>query len=90
MLQDSMLAADRSLFTEEYDYWLTQPNSQLLTFIKRMKTTVKVSVAQAADMGSNFRSIDPYFSPLVPAHLFDIVLGPAYIPPGAEIPLDPG
>jgi hypothetical protein len=77
--KDSMLAADRSLFTEDYDHWLTQPTSQLLTFIKRMKTTVKVSVAQAADMGPNFRAIDSYFSPLVPALLFDIILGTAYM-----------
>jgi hypothetical protein len=56
--KDSMLAADRSLFTHDYDYWLTQPTTQLLTFIKKMKTTVKVSVAQAADMGKNFRAIN--------------------------------
>jgi hypothetical protein len=54
---DSMLASGRSLFTEQdYKYWLTQPTTQLLTFIKRMKITVKVSVAQAADLGANFTS----------------------------------
>jgi hypothetical protein len=56
-----------------------------------MKLTVtKVSVAQAADMGTNFRPIDSYFSPLVPAHLFDIIVGTAYVPPDQAIPLEPG
>jgi hypothetical protein len=54
---DAMLPSDRSLFTHPYEYWLTQPTTQLLTFIKRIKVTVKVSVAQAADMGANFRAI---------------------------------
>jgi hypothetical protein len=85
-----MLASDRSLFTHPYKYWLTQPTTQLLTFIQRMKVTVKVSVAQAADMGSNFRAIDSYFPPLVPAHLFDSIPGTAYIPPDQDIPLEPG
>jgi hypothetical protein len=85
-----MLAADRSLFTKPYDYWITQPTTQVLTFLKRMKPTVKVSVAQAADMGANFRSIDSYFPPLVPAHLFDLILGTPYIPADPELPAEPG
>jgi hypothetical protein len=87
---DSMLAADRSLFTKPYDYWITQPTTQLLTFLKRMKPTVKVSVAQAADMGANFRSIDSYSPPLVPAHLFDLILGTPYIPADPDVPAEPG
>jgi hypothetical protein len=37
---DSMLASDRSLFTEDYEYWLTQPTTQLLTFIKPRSKSV--------------------------------------------------
>ena len=51
-----------------------------------MKTTVKVSVAQAADMGANFRPIDAYFPPVIPAHLFEVILGTAYVPPVPDIP----
>jgi hypothetical protein len=87
---DSMLASNHSFFTKDYDHWITQPTSQLLTFLKRMKLAVKVSAAQAADMGVNFCPIDAYFSPLVPAHLFDIILDTAYIPPDQAIPLEPG
>jgi hypothetical protein len=76
-----MLAADRSLFTEPYEYWLDKPTTRLQTFLQRMRTTVKVSVAQAADMGANFRSIDSYFLPLIPPELFDGILGLPPIPP---------
>ena len=51
-----------------------------------MRTTVKVSVAQAADMGANFRTIDTYFPPTIPDALFDIILGSTYIP---TIPPEP-
>jgi hypothetical protein len=87
---DSMLAVDCSIFTKPYEYWITQPTTQLLTFLKRMKFTVKVRVAQAADMGANFRSIDYYFSPLVSAHLFDLMLGTPHIPAAPKIPAEPG
>jgi hypothetical protein len=45
-----------------------------------MRTTVKVSVAQAADMGANFRHIDSYFPPCIPPELFDVILGRPDIP----------
>jgi hypothetical protein len=64
--QDSMLAADRRLFTQPYDYWLTKPTSPLKTFLLRMKPSVKTSILQAADMGANFRTIDNYFPPAIP------------------------
>jgi hypothetical protein len=76
-----MLAADRSLFTKPYEHWLDKPTTQLQTFLKRMRITVKVSVTQAADMGTHFRTIDTYFPPTIPAHLFDIILGHPPIPP---------
>jgi hypothetical protein len=76
-----MLAADRDLFTHPYKYWIDKPTTRLKTFLQSMRTTVKVSVAQAADMGPNFRSIDSYFPPTIPAHLFDVILGLPPIPP---------
>jgi hypothetical protein len=72
-------------------YWLTQPITQLLTFLKQMKTIITVSITQqVANMGANFCAINSYFSPLVPAHLFDIILGTPYIPPEPDIPIEPG
>jgi hypothetical protein len=86
---DSMLATDRVLFTKPYEYWISQPTNQLLTFLKRMKTTVKFSVTQAADMGAHFRSIDSYFPPVIPAHHFKVILGTPYVPPVPDIPPEP-
>jgi hypothetical protein len=77
----SMLASDRDLFVHPYDYWLDKTILQLNTFLRRMRTTVKVSVAQAADMGANFRTIDSYFRPTIPLAIFDVILGTTYIPP---------
>jgi hypothetical protein len=71
--QDNMLAADRCLFTQPYNYWLTKPTSQLKTFILRMKPTVKTSIIQAADMGANFRTIDNYFPLAIPQHVIDAI-----------------
>jgi hypothetical protein len=79
--EDNMLSADRALFTHPYEYWIDQPTTRLHTFLHRMRLTVKVSLAQAADMGTNFRSIDSYFSPLIPPALFDVILGLPHIPP---------
>jgi hypothetical protein len=76
-----MLADDRKLFTKPYDHWIDQPTSQLKTFLQRMRATVKASVAQAADMGSNFRPIDSYFPPHIPQDIFKIILGNTYHPP---------
>ena len=84
--EPNMLAADRSLFTHPYEHWLDKPTTQLQTFLLRMRTTVKVSVAQAADMGAHFRTIDSYFPPTIPDTLFDIILGSTYIP---SIPPEP-
>jgi hypothetical protein len=86
---DQMLVADRDLFVHPYDYWLYQPTAQLTTFLKRMRTTVKVSVTQAADMRAHFRTIDSYFPPQIPYELFDVILGQPYIPPVPEIPPEP-
>jgi hypothetical protein len=77
----NMLVADQDLFVHPYDYWLNKPISELNTFLKRMRTTVKVSVAQAADMGANFRTLDSYFPLPIPLALFDVILGTTYIPP---------
>jgi hypothetical protein len=80
-----MLAANRSLFTQPYEYWIDKPAIQLQTFLQRMRMSVKVvSVAQATDMmGAHFRTIDSYFPPTIPPDLFDVILG---LPP---IPLEP-
>jgi hypothetical protein len=79
--QDLMLANDRKIFTKPYDYWLDRPTSQLKTFLQRMRATVKASVAQASDMGPNFRPITSYFPPTIPQDIFDIILGTNYHPP---------
>jgi hypothetical protein len=78
---DSMLVADRGLFIHPYDYWLDKPSTELTTFLKQMRPTVKVSVEQAADMGPNFRSIASYFPVPIPPELFDVILGKPHIPP---------
>jgi hypothetical protein len=78
---ECMLAADRSLFVHPYSYWLEKPTTELKTFLKRMRATVKASVAQAADMGPHFRPIDSYFPPPIPPELFDVILGKPPIPP---------
>jgi hypothetical protein len=78
---ESMLAADRSLFVHPYSYWLDKPSTELQTFLKRMRPTVKTSVEQAANMGVNFRPIDLYFPPYIPPELLDVILGKPPIPP---------
>jgi hypothetical protein len=79
---DSMLASDRSLFVHPYSYWIDKPTFDLAAFLKRMQlVTVQVSVAQAADMGANFCTIDSYFSPVIPPEFFDVILGKPHIPP---------
>jgi hypothetical protein len=77
----SMLVADRGLFVHPYGYWLDKPSTKLTTFLKQMRPTVKVSVEQAADMGTNFRTIDSYFPPTIPPELFDAILGQPHAPP---------
>jgi hypothetical protein len=79
--QDSMLAANRRLFTQPYDYWLTKPTSQLKPFLLRMKPAVKTSILQAADMGTNFCTIDNYFTPAIPQHVIDAIHIIPYFPP---------
>jgi hypothetical protein len=80
---DSMLAADRRLFVHPYSYWLLdKPSTELQTFLKRMRQTVKASVEQAANMaGVNFQPIDSYFPPCIPPELFDVILGKPPISP---------
>jgi hypothetical protein len=78
---DSMSVADRVLFVHPYGYWLDKPATKLTDFLKQMHMTVKVSVAQAADMGANFRTIASYFPPMIPQELFDAILGKLHIPP---------
>jgi hypothetical protein len=65
-----MLAADRRLFVHPYEYWLAKPTTQLKTFLKRMRPTVRTSIKQANDLGTNFRAIDSYFHPLIPPDIF--------------------
>jgi hypothetical protein len=71
----TMLSTNCDLFTQTYEHWLDKPTTQLQTFLQRMRTTVKVSVAQAADMGTQFKPIDWYFPVPIPPHSFDIILG---------------
>jgi hypothetical protein len=79
---DIMLVADRVLFVHLYGYWLDKPATELTTFLKQICTTVKVSLAQAADMGANFRTIASYyFPPMIPQELFDVILGKPHTPP---------
>jgi hypothetical protein len=84
-----MLSADLKLFTRPYEFWITRQTSQLVTFLKRMRTTVKTSVAQAADMGTHVRTIDTYFPPQIPQALFDVILCTPYVPPAPAIPPKP-
>jgi hypothetical protein len=79
--QAQMLAADRRLFVHPYEYWLAQSMTQLKTFLKRMRPTVRTSIKQANDLGTNFRAIDSYFSPLIPPDIFAAILDKPYIPP---------
>jgi hypothetical protein len=76
-----MLVSDMVLFVHPYGYWLDKPATELTTFLTRMRTTVKVSVAQAADIGANFRTIASYFPPTIPSELFDENLGKPHTPP---------
>jgi hypothetical protein len=68
-----MLAADRRLFSKPYDYWIDQPTAELKTFLLRVRPTVKTCVLQAADMGTNFRTIDTYFPTTIPQELIDAI-----------------
>jgi hypothetical protein len=79
--QDSMLAADRRIFSKPYDYWIDQPTAQLKTFLLRMRPTVQTSVLQAADMGTNFRTIDTYFPTPIPQDLIEAIHIIPYFPP---------
>jgi hypothetical protein len=84
-----MLSANHKLFTHPYEFWITRQTSHLVTFLQRMCTTVKTSVAQAANMGTHFRTIDTYFPQQLPQALFDVILGTPYVPPVPEPPPEP-
>jgi TRAP-type C4-dicarboxylate transport system permease large subunit len=46
-----------------------------------MRPTVRTSIKQANDLGTNFRAIDSYFHPLIPPDIFAAILNKPYIPP---------
>jgi hypothetical protein len=81
----SMLASDRSIFHYPLEQRQTHNTNQLRNFLSFARPVVQISVAQAKDMGKNFRSIDEYFRPVIPQHVIDAILGNFRSDPDSEM-----
>jgi hypothetical protein len=84
-LAPSMLASDRAIFHYPLDKRQSQNTNQLRNFLSFARPVVKLSVQQAKDMGTNFKSIDEYFRPTIPQHVIDAILGNFSRDPSSEM-----
>jgi hypothetical protein len=71
----NMMVQDRDLFSFPIELRALQSTSTLKAFYQHAKPIVQVSLEQALDFGPSFRRIDEHFRTLIPAFLFDIILG---------------
>jgi hypothetical protein len=84
-LAPSMLASDRSIFHYPFAQRETHNTNQLRNFLSFARPVVTTSIQQAQDMGSNFRTIDDYFRPVIPQHVIDAILGNFSRDPDSEM-----
>jgi hypothetical protein len=84
-LAPSMLASDRSIFQYPLAQRQTHSTNQLRNFLSFARPVVQTSIAQANDMGENFKSIDDYFRPVIPQHVIDAILGNFRLDPDTEM-----
>jgi hypothetical protein len=81
----SMLGSDRSIFHYPFEQRQTHNTNQLRNFLPFACPVVQTSIQQAADMGTNFLTIDEYFHPVIPQHVIDAILGNFSRDPDSEM-----
>jgi hypothetical protein len=70
-----MMVHDRDLFTFPLDFRALQSTATLKAFYSHAKPIVETSIKDALNFGPAFRRINDHFRPIIPAYLFDIILG---------------
>jgi hypothetical protein len=70
-----MLAQDRDIFDIPLEARQSHSTGTLNAWYTYAKPLVDYSVKQAQDFGPGFRPITDYFPAVIPAELFDIILG---------------
>jgi hypothetical protein len=70
-----MMTHDRDIFAFPRELRNLQSTSMITTFYQHEKTIVETSLKEAAQQPPDFRPIDDYFRPIIPAALFDVILG---------------
>jgi hypothetical protein len=70
-----MLIHDREIFAFPQELRKLQSTWILTAFYWQAKPIVETSLKQAAALPPDFRPIDTYFRLLIPAALFDVILG---------------
>jgi hypothetical protein len=70
-----MMVHDRDLFTFSLDFRALQSMATLKAFHSHGKPSVKTSIKDALNFGPVFRRTNDHFRPVIPAYLFDIILG---------------
>jgi hypothetical protein len=70
-----MMQHDRLIFDFPFECRKLQSTAILKAFYTHAKPIVELSIKQALQFGPQFQPITTYFRPLIPAHLFDIILG---------------
>jgi hypothetical protein len=70
-----MMTHDRDIFAFPQELRKLQSTSMLTAFYQHAKPIVETSLKEAAQQLPDFRPINDYFRPLIPAALFDVTLG---------------
>jgi hypothetical protein len=70
-----MMLHDWDIFAFPQELCKLQSTSILTAFYRHAQPIVEMSLKQAAQLPPNFRPIDDYFRPLIPAALFGVILG---------------
>jgi hypothetical protein len=70
-----MMVHDRYLFTFPLDFRALQSTATLKAFYRHAKPIVETSIKNALNFGPAFRHINDHFPPVIPAYLFNILLG---------------
>jgi hypothetical protein len=68
-----LLASDRDILSQPVEHWESQSTTTLRSFLAFAKPVATISIRQAADLGSNFRTIDEYFRRPIPQHVIDAI-----------------
>jgi hypothetical protein len=70
-----MMPHDRDIFAFPPELQKLQSTSTLKAFYQHAKPIVETSLKEAAMQPPDFRPIDEHFRPIIPAALFDVILG---------------